>query len=217
MLGTRFISMAISAWKLLGHRIADGVGNVDRRGPGLDRRSRPCGRGSRARCAVPSSGDHSTSGQWLRALGHAPRCTAWCTVLRFHLQLVLHVQRAGRDEGVDARLLGVLQGCPGAVDVLLGGPRQAGHGGWLRPAWRSRSPPRSRRARRSGKPASMMSTPISSSTSATWIFSSRVMEQPGDCSPSRKVVSKMTTRSLSLSDTDMAWVPWDLSGQSDLG
>ncbi len=47
-----------------------------------------------------------------------------------------------------------------------------------------------------GKPASMMSTPISSSRSATSSFSSSVMEAPGDCSPSRKVVSKIRTRSL---------------------
>src|SRR6185503_7466757 len=48
-----------------------------------------------------------------------------------------------------------------------------------------------------GKPASMMSTPMSSSSSATAIFSSWVIVAPGHCSPSRKVVSKMTTRSLS--------------------
>ncbi len=48
-----------------------------------------------------------------------------------------------------------------------------------------------------GKPASMMSTPMSSSSSATSSFSSWVMVAPGHCSPSRKVVSKMTTRSLS--------------------
>ena len=48
-----------------------------------------------------------------------------------------------------------------------------------------------------GKPASMTSTPIWSSTSATSSFSSWVMVAPGLCSPSRKVVSKMTTRSFS--------------------
>ena len=48
-----------------------------------------------------------------------------------------------------------------------------------------------------GKPASMMSTPIVSSSSATSSFSSCVMVAPGHCSPSRKVVSKMTTRSFS--------------------
>ena len=48
-----------------------------------------------------------------------------------------------------------------------------------------------------GKPASMTSTPISSSISATSSFSSKVMVAPGHCSPSRKVVSNMMTRSLS--------------------
>ena len=44
-----------------------------------------------------------------------------------------------------------------------------------------------------GKPASMTSTPMSSSTLAMRSFSSRFMDAPGDCSPSRKVVSKMMT------------------------
>ena len=47
------------------------------------------------------------------------------------------------------------------------------------------------------KPASITSTLSSSSCAATCNFSSRFIEQPGDCSPSRKVVSKMTTRSFS--------------------
>src|SRR6185369_5827648 len=45
-----------------------------------------------------------------------------------------------------------------------------------------------------GKPASMMSTPRSWSLLAIRTFSVRFIEQPGDCSPSRKVVSKMLTR-----------------------
>ncbi len=58
-----------------------------------------------------------------------------------------------------------------------------------------------------GKPASMMSTPISSSSSATSSFSSCVMVAPGHCSPSRKVVSKMTTRSFSdFADAELAGV-----------
>jgi hypothetical protein len=48
-----------------------------------------------------------------------------------------------------------------------------------------------------GKPASMTSTPIWSSNSAISSFSSKVMVAPGHCSPSRKVVSNMMTRSLS--------------------
>src|SRR6201981_1791905 len=46
-----------------------------------------------------------------------------------------------------------------------------------------------------GKPASMTSTPSSSSARATRSFSGGVMLQPGDCSPSRSVVSKIRTRS----------------------
>ncbi len=46
-----------------------------------------------------------------------------------------------------------------------------------------------------GKPASMTSTPSSASARATRSFSGCVMLQPGACSPSRKVVSKIRTRS----------------------
>ena len=42
-----------------------------------------------------------------------------------------------------------------------------------------------------GKPASMTSTPSASSCFATWIFSTVLSWQPGTCSPSRSVVSKM--------------------------
>src|ERR1017187_4357648 len=47
-----------------------------------------------------------------------------------------------------------------------------------------------------GNPASRMSTPSSTSFRAIFSFSGTVMLQPGDCSPSRRVVSKMYTRSL---------------------
>ncbi len=42
-----------------------------------------------------------------------------------------------------------------------------------------------------GNPASMMSTPSASSWCASRTFSSRFIEQPGDCSPSLSVVSKI--------------------------
>jgi hypothetical protein len=45
------------------------------------------------------------------------------------------------------------------------------------------------------KPASITSTFRRSSWRAMRSFSSRVMEAPGDCSPSRKVVSKMMSLS----------------------
>src|SRR4029450_12296132 len=45
-----------------------------------------------------------------------------------------------------------------------------------------------------GKQASITSPPSSASAFATRSFSGCVMLQPGDCSPSRSVVSKMRTR-----------------------
>ena len=44
-----------------------------------------------------------------------------------------------------------------------------------------------------GNPASMMSTPRRASCSAISSFSATSREMPGDCSPSRKVVSKIFT------------------------
>ena len=45
-----------------------------------------------------------------------------------------------------------------------------------------------------GKPASITSTPSSTSAWATSIFSARFMLAPGDCSPSRSVVSKQRAK-----------------------
>jgi len=47
-----------------------------------------------------------------------------------------------------------------------------------------------------GKPASITSTRMRSSWRAIRTFSSRVMDAPGLCSPSRNVVSKMINRSV---------------------
>ena len=45
-----------------------------------------------------------------------------------------------------------------------------------------------------GKPASMTSTPKATRAWAISIFSARFMLAPGDCSPSRSVVSKIVIR-----------------------
>ncbi len=45
-----------------------------------------------------------------------------------------------------------------------------------------------------GNPASMTSTPSAASARATSSFSAMFMLAPGDCSPSRRVVSKIRTR-----------------------
>ena len=84
-----------------------------------------------------------------------------------------------------------LRALPCAVDVLLEGAGQPAH---------RRCPSRLRAtactASKSpglaiGKPASMTSTRMRSSALAMRTFSSRVIDAPGLCSPSRRVVSKM--------------------------
>ena len=49
-----------------------------------------------------------------------------------------------------------------------------------------------------GNPASMISTPISARSCATSIFSAVFILAPGDCSPSRSVVSKIRMYLLSI-------------------
>src|SRR5256884_4906126 len=66
-----------------------------------------------------------------------------------------------------------------------------------------------------GKPASMMSTPKPSSFRARRTFSSRFIEQPGDCSPSRKVVSKIFKRSVfTQPQSPKGWMVATISGKS---
>src|SRR5262245_21649829 len=54
-----------------------------------------------------------------------------------------------------------------------------------------------------GNPASMTSTPSRDSARATSIFSSEVRAAPGACSPSRRVVSRMVMRRISVSWLDV--------------
>src|SRR5262245_64215281 len=65
-----------------------------------------------------------------------------------------------------------------------------------------------------GKPASMMSTPSASSARAISTLAATSSVKPGACSPSRKVVSKMTTRS-GLSLIDVVVIPAGIRSQSD--
>src|SRR3954468_14182020 len=65
-----------------------------------------------------------------------------------------------------------------------------------------------------GKPASMMSTPRRASWWAISSFSAVFSEMPGDCSPSRSVVSKISTRSGSMS---MSFAPLGLRPAASLG
>ena len=178
----------------LRHRVADGVGDVDGGGAGLDRRLDAAAEevvlGARAVLRRP------LDVVGVVARPRHRRDDRGVDRLRLHVELELHVQRTGRDEGVDALPLGVDERFGRPVDVLVAGAGEAADDGCLMTlpisSTDSKSP-----LEAIGKPASMTSTPISSRSSATCIFSGSVMEAPGDCSPSRKVVSKMMTRSFS--------------------
>ncbi len=143
---------------------------------------------------VASSADHSTSSVWLRAseteawiassTAFGPICSLcfMCTGL-VEMKVWMRPRRAGLIASAQRSIsLAVARARPQMVDSVTSSAMR-------RTA--SKSP-----LEAIGKPASMTSTPISSRILASSSFSSSDMEAPGDCSPSRMVVSNMTTRSL---------------------
>ena len=139
-----------------------------------------------------SSGENSTSWHFDLACAHRPTDHLQDFLARL-VQLVLKMNVGGGEKGVDARPRGILQRFPGAVDVKLIGPRQRGDDGppdfrrdgldgfkvAVRGDGESRLPECPRPAGRVGGPSRF--SPAGSCCS------------PGDCSPSRSVVSKMKT------------------------
>ena len=112
--------------EFLGHRIADGVRNIDRAGAALDRRL-----DAAAKEVMLAAG--TILGRPLDIVAELARIAdavgdRLMHLLRLHLQLELHMQRAGGDEGMDARAGGALQRFPGAIDVAARRARQAGDG-----------------------------------------------------------------------------------------
>jgi hypothetical protein len=110
----------------LGHRVADGVGNVDGRGPFVDHRlQHPAqevkfgtvavlGRELDVRTQVSCKADRQ-AGLLVDLFGR-------------HAQLLLHVQRTGCDEGVDARPRSALERFGRSRDVAVVGSRQRADG-----------------------------------------------------------------------------------------
>ena len=111
---------------LVGNGVADRVGDVDRARAGLDRRF------DRAAEEI-MIGARSVLGRPFHVVDEAPRIGDAFDhrlqhLLRRFLELVLHVQRRGRNEGMDAAIGGGAQRLDAAVDV---GPRGAGQPGHL--------------------------------------------------------------------------------------
>ena len=181
---------------LVGHRVADRVGHVDRGGALVERDLDHLGHELHVRA-------RAVLGRELHVVGVLARLRHRRAGLALHvlaggLELALDVDVAGGDEGVDPRALGVLdrrsrrRRCPASTCAR---------------ARRSPGPCTSRAMACTeskspgeviGKPASMMSTPSRASWCAISTFSCRLSAMPGDCSPSRSVVSKILTRSCSL-------------------
>ena len=86
--------------------VADGVGDVQRGGAGVDRRLQHLAHEVEVGVRVASCGQNSTSSVCSRARATPARVSA-STWLGRHLQHVLHVAGAGGDEDVDAGPLGV--------------------------------------------------------------------------------------------------------------
>ena len=99
-----------------GSRVADGVGHVDRGGALVERDLQHLGGELEVRAGRVHGRELDVLAVAAR-LGHR-RARLALHVLAGRLQLVLDVDVARRDEGVDARALRVLDGVPGGVDVL---------------------------------------------------------------------------------------------------
>ena len=187
--------------KLVGRGVADRVRDVERGGPGLDRFAQH--QVQKLRLAAPGvfRAELDVLAQAARIAHHLD--TLLHHLLAVHLELVFHVNLGRGEEGVDARAGRVLDGLPGFVNVVLGGARQAADDGRTR---RRRSsgwpcPPQARcgarlRGRRARRPESRpRSRPRRAARACAPLraFRREVMVAPGDCSPSRSVVSKMRT------------------------
>ncbi len=111
--------------ELLGDGVADGVRDVERRGPGLDR----LGQDHVQELRVGAPG---VLGREFHVVAERPGIShhlgdALDDLLPVHLELVLHVDVGGGQEGVDAGMGGALDRLPGLVDVAPTGARQPGN------------------------------------------------------------------------------------------
>ena len=182
--------------ELLRHRVADRVRDVDGGRALLDHRLQHAAEevevGARAvlgRELDVRAGVLREAHRELRLLEH---------LLGRHAQLLLHVQRAGGDEGVDAPGLRALQRVDAALDVAVVGAAQAGHDRVLDHLGDRAAPPRSRRWTRPGSRPRSRRPSCAPARARCAASRPRVIDAPGLCSPSRMVVSKMIKLSVRI-------------------
>ena len=140
----------------------------------------------------PSSGDQSTSSVNLRAcvtLSMTASCTSsgsiWSLYFMCSGLVAMKVWMRRRSAGASASAARSISGRPERARPQMTGPLTS----FETSCTASKSP-----FDAIGNPASITSTPSSARSSAMRSFSSRFIEAPGDCSPSRNVVSKIMTR-----------------------
>ena len=180
----------------LGHGVADGVRQIDDRGARFDCRFD----GLTQKINVGAAGVFGGKFHFRAALARVAHVggNGFEGLFARQAQLVAQVQIGSCKKRVQARMRRAGDAVERRRQYRRAGraperPRcSCGFRGPLRVCLRGRQ----REAM--GKPASMMSTPSDSSCRAMRIFSAMVMENPGDCSPSLSVVSKILTLSMDV-------------------
>src|SRR5271165_4667394 len=149
----------------------------------------------------PSSGENSTSSVYSRACATAAR--TWpltsslvvCSLRSMWMSLVaMKVWMRGRSESLTA-----FQAASMSWLLVRASPQITGPSTSRAIAWTASKSP----GEVIGKPASITSTPRRASWWAISSFSCLFSEIPGDCSPSRRVVSKIRTRCASLACSEV--------------
>ncbi len=140
---------------------------------------------------VPSSVENSTSSTKVRA--RRTDSAAWSSACsRVILSLCFEMKVGGGEEDVDAVAGGGFDGAGGGFDVLALAAGEGGDAGAFDLAGDGADGVRSRPRRRWRSRLRGCRRRGSASWWAMRSFSSWCMVQPGDCSPSRRVVSKKT-------------------------
>src|SRR4051794_39084478 len=145
---------------------------------------------------VASIGENSTSSvyclEWATAARAWPLTSSrvvWSWYLMWMSLVEMNVWMRGRSESRTA-----FQAASMSWKPVRARPQSTGPSTWRATAWTASKSP----GEAIGKPASITSTPSRASWCAISSFSCLLSEIPGDCSPSRSVVSKIFTRFCSV-------------------
>ena len=174
--------------------VADGIGDVDGGSAGLDDRLVDLEQEVRvgARGVLGAEFDLGVAAELLATVAD-PADRLGQRRIAIHPELVLEVDVARRDEHMEMRAMGDLDGLDRPLWVAIAATRERRDGDVLRVSWAIRRTASKSPGEAAGKPASMTSTLSRASWRATSSFSAAVSPAPGACSPSRRVVSKMRT------------------------